>query len=253
MRVYVGMDDTDRRDSNRGTGKLARWMERELPPGCTLWGVVRQQLPVCDDIPYTSHNSAACLVVDLLDASLLEPLVLRTVAHVERHFVEGSDPGICVVSEKSPALPALVAFGHQCARRVVTQREALESARGAHLSGHGGTCDGIIGAAAAAGLTAHGWSGRFIEKSNLRGYPERVSVKELEDAGMLVASLDRDTRVPHPADTVLTNRWLRPRLWGGRPVLPVVPLEEGVWRSLGEKRRKGHGASGEARPMAVFC
>ncbi len=28
MRVYIGFDDTDHIDADRGTGKLARWFER---------------------------------------------------------------------------------------------------------------------------------------------------------------------------------------------------------------------------------
>jgi hypothetical protein len=64
MRVYVGFDDTDTATADRGTGKLARWFEKELPEGCRLWGVVRQQLLLDDAIPYTSHNSSACAVLE---------------------------------------------------------------------------------------------------------------------------------------------------------------------------------------------
>ncbi|MBT6339455.1 MAG: hypothetical protein HOJ48_09190 [Desulfobacula sp.] len=39
MRVYIGFDDTDNKNANRGTGKLARWFEKELPEGCRMWGV----------------------------------------------------------------------------------------------------------------------------------------------------------------------------------------------------------------------
>ena len=69
MRVYVCFDDTDNLGAPRGTGKLVRWFEDELPDGCELWGVVRQQLLVHPDIPYTSHNSSACAVVETPDAS----------------------------------------------------------------------------------------------------------------------------------------------------------------------------------------
>ena len=51
-------------------------------------------------------------------------------------------------------MPGLIAFGQRCTEKIVTQREALEAAKEIHLSGHGGTNDGIIGAAAAVGLTA---------------------------------------------------------------------------------------------------
>lgn len=36
MRVYVGFDDTDTIDADRGTGKLARRFEDRLPEGCRL-------------------------------------------------------------------------------------------------------------------------------------------------------------------------------------------------------------------------
>ena len=71
MRVYIGFDDTDNITADRGTGKLARWFENELPEGCRVEGVVRQQLLVDDRIPYTSHNSSACVMVDAPDASWL--------------------------------------------------------------------------------------------------------------------------------------------------------------------------------------
>ena len=67
MRIYIGFDDTDTLGADRGTGKLARWFEQELPDGCRLWGVVRQQLLLDPAIPYTSHNSSACAVVEAGD------------------------------------------------------------------------------------------------------------------------------------------------------------------------------------------
>jgi hypothetical protein len=122
---------------------------------------------------------------------------------------------------------------------VVTQKEALEAASKSHLSGHGGTNDGIIGAAAAVGLTASGWSGRFIEYGKLRKFPDPIRVLELERSNILVVSNDRDARVPAREDIVHTKGWLRPRLWGNRAVLLVTPKAEGVWESVGEKRNKG--------------
>ncbi|ABK15976.1 hypothetical protein [Syntrophobacter fumaroxidans] len=239
IRAYVGFDDTDCPDSDRGTGKLARWFQRELPEGCNVWGVVRQQLLVHDDIPYTSHNSSACVIVEMPDAGLLDDLASRAARHLERHSLEGSDPGLCVACDGDPSLAGLVAFGQRCTRQVVKQKDAMRAARNMHLSGHGGTNDGIIGAAAAVGLTVHGWSGRFIEFGTLRGLPERVRVSELERLDIMPVSLDRDGQVPGPEDLVDTRGWLRPRLWGNRPILPVIPREKGVWESLGEKRRKG--------------
>ncbi len=120
----------------------------------------------------------------------------------------------------------------------MAQKDAMKAARNIHLSGHGGTFDGIIGAAAAVGLTAHGWSGRFIEYGKLRHIPNKVSVADLEKHNINVVSLDRDGQCPAPGDFVNTKGWLRPRLWGKEAVLPVIPIEPGMWESLGEKRRK---------------
>lgn len=75
MRIYVGFDDTDNLDADQGTGKVARWFEDKLPEEYRLEGVLRQQLLVHEDIPYTSHNSAACMIVNAPDPTLLKTLV----------------------------------------------------------------------------------------------------------------------------------------------------------------------------------
>jgi len=239
MIVYIGFDDTDNIDADRGTGKLARWFERELPEECALWGVVRQQLLLHDAIPYTSHNSSACVVVDMEDASLLETLTEKAVQHVGRLSFDGSDPGVCVACGDHPTMSALTEFGRRCTREVVTQSDAMQAASEVHLSGHGGTNDGIIGAAAAVGLTSSGWSGRLIEfNGGLRKFPDVVSVADLASSNILVVSLDRNAQVPAPEDLVHTNGWLRPRLWGNRAVLSATSIGNGNWKSLGEKRQK---------------
>lgn len=238
MRLYIGVDDTDNIDSEKGTGKLARWFERELPSGCRLWGVVRQQLLVHPDVPYTSHNSSACIVIDLPDKGHVQELSCRAVAHVQRHSDEGSDPGVAVVPEDHGGLKEIISFGFDCTRRVVTRKEALRTAGEALLQGLGGTNDGIIGALAAVGLTASGWSGRFIEFDRLRDFPDSVTVEALGEANIHVVSLDRDARVPGRNEIVRTNGWLRPRLFGNRAILPVFPGKEGEWLAGGGRRYK---------------
>ena len=239
MRVYIGFDDTDNITADRGTGKLARWFEKEIPEGCRVEGVVRQQLLVDERIPYTAHNSSACVIIDAPDASWVTMLTDRAIEHLRLYSFEGSDPGLCIASEGNGSLAGLIAFGRTCASRVVTQKEALEAASKSHLSGHGGTNDGIIGAAAAVGLTASGWSGRFIEYGKLRDFSDPIRVSELEQSNIVVVSNDRDARVPAPEDMVHTKGWLRPRLWGKRAVLLVTPKDKGVWESLGGRRNKG--------------
>lgn len=246
---YLGLDDTDTIDAPRGTGKLARWMEQELPEGCTLWGVVRQQLLVHEDVPYTSHNSAACLVINAQDATVRQLLLEKAIAHIGHHFMEGSDPGLCLVERGAAALPQLVTFGQRCVQEVVRQEEALTLAAslsgpdGVHLSAHGGTGDGVIGALACVGLTAWGWTGRCIELGGLRSLPDDCTVEQLRRHGMQVVSIDRDAQMPGDNDCVRTFGWCRPRLMGGEAVLLVRKAEDGVWESLGRKRNKKHGTA----------
>lgn len=236
MRVYVGFDDTDTIDADRGTGKLARCFEDRLPEGCRLWGVVRQQLLVDERVPYTSHNSSACVVLELEDPQGLRDIIERAATHIGANFLEGSDPGVCVAAAGAPGLAELADFGRHCTCRVVNQKAALAAAAGVHLSAHGGSGDGIIGAAAAVGLTAAGWCGRFIEFGQLREYPDVVQVKDLEECRIQVVSVERDATVPGPADMVRTNRWVRPRLMGGRAILLVRPAGRGAWENIGTKR-----------------
>ena len=236
MKVYIGFDDTDTIDADRGTGKLVRWFEDALPEACTMWGVVRQQLLVDPAIPYTSHNSSACAVIECIDRSLIPVLVEKASRHIEEYSRPGSDPGLCVVQENDEDLAALVNFGLACTHTVMTQKDAIGAVQRAHLSGHGGTCDGIIGAAAAVGLTAYGWSGRLIGYKGLREFSPVVTVRDLATFGIQVISLDRDARIPAPDDMIDTSGWLRPRLLAGRPVLPVAEKGPHHWESLGRKR-----------------
>jgi hypothetical protein len=245
MRFYLAFDDTDNLDAPYGTGKLARWFEDCLPESCRLWAVVRQQLFVHDDVPYTSHNSGACLVVDAEGDGCRDALLEAAVEHLRAHAFEGSDPGLCLAAAGDQGLPMLMDFGQRCTAHVVRQGEAyaLADRTAVHLSSHGGTGDGVIGAMASVGLTAWGWAGRCIEFGKLRTFPGDVPVSDLQKWGLLVASIDRDAVNPGPDDLVKTNGWCRPRLMGGQPVLLVQKETEGVWRSLGEKRQKQHATS----------
>lgn len=239
MRVYIGFDDTDVAGSDRGTGKFARWFSQKLPEGMQLYGVVRQQLPVLEGIPYTSHNSSACLIVDNVEPSQVDELIERGAAHIREHFIEGSDPGLCVVAENGSTTDGLMDFGRLASTRIVSQKEAMQAINGFHLSGHGGTNDGIIGSAAGVGLTISGWSGRFIEFNGLRDFDTVVRVADLEARGIRVLSVDRNALVTGPEDMVDTRNWLRPRLWAGGAVLPVESGGQGMWRSISGKNNAG--------------
>lgn len=237
MRIYLGFDDTDVAGGEMGTGKLVRMFAGKLPAGVHLWGVVRHQLLVDPRIPYTSHNSPACAVVETEVSEALPGLIDLAIAHLAERASPGSDPGLCVARADAP-LDSIVEFALSCTRAVRTQGDARNAAAsaGIHLSGHGGTNDGIIGAAAAVGLTHYGWSGRFLEFNGIRDLADPVDVAALRARGIVPVPLDRNAEVLPPETPIVTNGWLRPRLWGGHPVLPVQ-WEDGHWVALGRKSK----------------
>jgi len=57
MTLYLGIDDTDTRES-RGTGRLARMIAAELARSYVVTGVTRHQLFIHPSIPYTSTTVA---------------------------------------------------------------------------------------------------------------------------------------------------------------------------------------------------
>ncbi len=235
MRIYVTFDDTDTIDCGRGTGKLARWFVDILPQGCTSKGVVRQQLFHDKSVPMTSHNSALCVLVEAPDESVIPELIRLATDHIKANFFEGSDPGLCVVSEFSEDLPALIEFGKKCTHTKTSQAEARKAVGKSHLSGHGGTNDGIIGAAACVGLTHFGNSGRFVDVADIRSLPEETTVAELEERNILPFSVNRHAEMLKPTDIIDNAGSLRPRLWGGQIVLPVINTGAGRWKTIQEK------------------
>ena len=237
MKIFVGFDDTDVLGAPIGTGRLVRMYEEKLPPEARLWGVLRHQLLVDDRIPYTSHNSPACAVVEA-DAALVPRLIELAVQHIAELASPGSDPGLCVARDDAD-LSRVIEFARACTRSVRTQQEAktIAAEAGVHLSGHGGTNDGIIGAAAAVGLSACGWSGRFLEYGGgLRELPDPISVAELQARGIYPVPLDHNATVLSPDTLITTKGWPRPRFWAGQAILPVQ-YQYGHWVALGKERR----------------
>ncbi len=69
-------------------------------------------------------------------------------------------------------------------------------------------------------------------------------MSDLERAGIMVVSVDRQAEIPAPEDIVDTKGWLRPRLWGGKPGLPVTSKNENLWEALGKKTGGKNGDGG---------
>lgn len=67
MKVYICVDDTDDLSKSTSTGKIADLIAEQVAAlGCRAEkGVTRHQLLLHEDIAYTSHNSAMCMVMDI--------------------------------------------------------------------------------------------------------------------------------------------------------------------------------------------
>ena len=232
----IGLDDTDNQTS-RGTGHLARCLSAECAArGLRPLGVTRHQFPLDPRIPYTSHNSGACVAVEAAEERSPAAFAFDFVA---ARAADGSDPGVCVAPAGAVS-SEVIAFGRKAAARLVEMEEAEAVARAAGLAlrALGGTGLGVIGALGAVALRAGGGEGRFIDLPGLRDLAERVTVDALGRLGIRVEHRAGGRR-PDPADAVATGGWVRPRLVAGRPVLPLEWSEtENGWVPVDRKRKE---------------
>jgi hypothetical protein len=233
MHMLLGVDDTDVLGHKPGTGRLARDLGAHLECAglATLLGVVRQQLLVDPRIPYTSHNSPACLILDLAHEGngAATQVFDEAARYVQSCAADGSDPGVCL-ARRDCIGASIITWGWRAGSEVLNKAAAAALAKreGLRLRELGGTGDGIIGALAAVGLTAEGNAGRFLELAGgLRDLGERLPASVLRQMGIALLSVSRNGE-PVPADVeILTYDRVRPRLIGGRPVLLLEPTEAG--------------------------
>lgn len=242
--LLIGIDDTDDLYSP-GTGRRARELLQILaraglgsPAGAT-----RHQLLVDDRIPYTSHNSSACLAWCSADG---DPQAIRDgVIEVAARFLErvcppAADPGLVVAipARVGDHTPTLVDFGRRAKREVLATAQARElaAATGVHLSGHGGTEDGVLGALAAVGLHLSGCDGFFLTVPGLDDLPMSADIDRVRSLAAIDDARDGDHRRPSPGEPIDLGDWIRPVLLDGRSVLLLDPPRPGVdgrrsWRT----------------------
>lgn len=171
--VYIGIDDTDNPDT-RGTGFRARQLVDRLHENnlARAVGVTRHQLLVDDRIPYTSHNSSACLAVT--GGCEVETLMDFCRGFLLETAAEGSDVGLCLADEEQAG--SATEFGRAAQTTVVTRDDAraIAARNGIRLEGLTGDQQGIIGALSAVGLHAEGNDGRYIWLQGLRDQAHRL-------------------------------------------------------------------------------
>lgn len=237
---HVGLDDTDDLESI-GTGRLARMLGAHLEERGLLRGtsVTRHQLLVHPDIPYTSHNSSACVAGEALEA---EPGKVLDEARgfLERHARPSANPGLCVIARDAVPGTAL-ALARRAQREVLALRAFDRELAAAELAvwSAGETGQGRIGAVSATALRATGEDGRFIGLRGIRDLRGVLTVRAILDASDVAAVHDEDGVSLEPDARVDTGGWVRPSLRGGRPVLVVRP--EGAHFAPADRRKGDDG------------
>lgn len=235
MRYLIGIDDTDNLES-RGTGHRARQMADFLAQKGLVQplGITRHQLLVSPEIPYTSHNSSACLHLQANPEKENE-IWQACCEFLLAESAQGSDAGLCLAKWESVS-PQVCAYGQRAKQVVLTQLDAEQTAaaNGIRLQGLTGTHGGIIGSLAGVGLHRDGNDGRFIWLPGMRELSGRLTVAEICARGSIEAvrplsgvNLSFETLVD-------VGEWVRPILRGGQAIL-FVEEQNNEWHILSKE------------------
>lgn len=239
--LLIGIDDTDNHYSH-GTGHRARHLVRVLNDGGfgRVRGVTRHQLLVDPAIPYTSHNSSACIALE--SAAERNDVIRYAREFLLREAAVGSDAGLCVTDLDGAG--SLFGIGARAKVEVMRRDPVIDAARqaGAHLEGLTGDHGGIIGAAAAVGLHAGGEDGRYLWLPVLRDMAgTTIRVSELMDRTGLDAIRTLDGAViGNFSERIELGNWPRAIRSGGKAILLVEKGDgvNGEWRTASRETIK---------------
>lgn len=224
----LAIDDTDNLTS-RGTGFLARQLALRMAEAgiAEVKAITRHQLLVDPRIPYTSHNSSACLVLQsIVDRQTIFDYTCR---YLLEESAEGSDAGTVLVQRKD--LPdAVQTFGRAAKEQVLEQADARKLIVGyaIDMAGLTGTHGGVIGALAAVGLNASGCDGRFLWLKQLRSLSSELwTAAALEQATGVTVQSKQGAEVTIAADDRIDlGEWPRAVFLQGQAILLVEKVDE---------------------------
>lgn len=238
MKFFIAIDDTDNKESI-GTGRLSRMLVSELQNKglVSTASVTRHQLLVHPDIPYTSHNSSACIEAIALNQKT-EEIFSVAKEFLVKNFQATSNPGLCIASPEA-VTEELQNFGLRAQKEVLTIVEARSLAQrmGLTLWWYGDTGQGCIGAMAGVGLRGSGNDGRFIDLEGIRKLKGTMSVGEILRQSGVKKVLSLSGNPLHEQDLIDTGDWIRPSLLNKEAVL-LTEKEGNVWKQVGGKSGK---------------
>ena len=211
MICFVGLDDTDNKDS-RGTGFKSRQLgklivEKNLGE---VESISRHQLFVHEKIAFTSQNSSACLIVKTDDFDGLQKLCVDYLIDAAE---EGSDAGLCI-ARKDQINERILDWGNRAKMEILTKEEAYNLAQesGIFLEGYTGEKIGVIGSLAGVGLRRGGNDGRniWLKGKELRDLQGVYQVKELKEIINIQAVITKEGEPLNDHDRIEIGNWLRP-------------------------------------------
>lgn len=237
MKIYIAIDDTDSLEVG-ATGQTANELRKIIRD--KGWGepaaVTRHQLLIHPDIPYTSHNSSMCFSLDT-DLDQLDELIQCAAAFLQAASAPGSDPGLGVAAEERiKDRELLLSFGCRTKREIVSKAEAYNIAEkcGIHLSEHGGTGQGVIGALAGIALRLSGNDGRFQGKTKLQEAGETIRVGSVINNTEIEAVQALDGYTLADDETFIAGEKIKTVLLDGKRKL-LVYRENDAWYTCQNK------------------
>lgn len=238
MLYLMGIDDTDNLES-RGTGHRARQLAEFLSQKqlAIPKAITRHQLLVSPEIPYTSHNSSACLRLEV-DPTLEEQTWNAASEFLLAESAPGSDAGICLASWEVIS-QTVCAYGTRAKTQVLTQADALQTAsqHKIRLQGLTGTRGGIIGSLAGVGLHRAGNDGRYLWLPGMREISGDMTVAEICAQASIDQVCTLDGTVLSQQTLVHLGDWVRPILRGGQATL-FIEEREHEWYIISKDKIK---------------
>ncbi len=210
MKLIIAIDDTDNLES-RGTGHLARELAASLERENLIFleNVVRHQLLVHPQIPYTSHNSSASIVAN--SKSEMSQIIDFCTEFLLKESAEGSDVGLCV-AEFEKISENIISWGKKAKTEVLTKEKAhqLADSENIFLTGLTGKKIGVIGSLAAVGLRKEGNDGRILWLRNLRETTGIFSAAEICENLSVEKIQTIDYQDVDEKSLILLTEWTRP-------------------------------------------
>ena len=248
------IDDTDNLESI-GTGKLLENLceSMEKKGWISLTYISRHQLYIHDSIAYTSHNSAMCCQLNILEGQF-ENVLSYSKEYLLKNSAEGSDPGLCVIKIEDLSIDGqkeIISYGMMAKSVVLKKTDAYNIAEKypniIFLSEHGGTGDGVIGALAGCGLRFYGSDGRIKGNFKLKDNSNQITVKEFCKELDISLAVNEGFEVINNQDTLICQSVdkIKKVLWKHLPTVVLEPNgdNKNQWKVINKNdlNRKGIG------------